>query len=564
MANITSPRSTTTPRAPPRFHRSGIGKNSHQSLSSPRFSNSFRNVPSSRSMFVVDPKTLATRLLVKPNFDDVLEGTNTRLVRLFVWLKRLSESWFTHVLLLIALILYACLGGAIFSTIEGNHEKEQNAIIRQLYEPIDQMTDKIIDELWRYRQNFPLPNDHDDDDGDNEHYNDQYVPIIDQYWYLKVEDELDRFDWIVREQCSKRLNYSIERFGETDRWDFIGSVFFSMTVFTTIGYGDSPPVTTLGKTATMIYSFFGIPLLLIVLADFGRIFTKIIKYLIMSCRRIYYDRSLRSVRHMGRKATRSTKFQQAIMDTLNKIQRQPPFFIDSNTGRVTMLPPPEISQPNLQSTTNPMMASSSSSSSVLYRQNPIPMVTISPSSPTSPSTMMTPETPMPTMLDFDEMDDEFNLPISLALAILMLYLFLGAILFWAFENWTLFQAFYFVFISMSTIGFGDFVPTQFNVLLYAFIYFLFGLALTSMCINVIQEKLSSTFEKARVTIGESIGLDPSTPITIVNPNLNPLSQETTAAAAATSSSSKSSSRQSSPEKPPASTTKTSSSSSLKP
>lgn len=84
----------------------------------------FKNVP--RSMFVIDPKTLATRLLVRPNFEEVLEGTNSRLVRLFVWLKRISERWFTHLFLLLALILYACLGGAIFSTIEGNHEAMQN------------------------------------------------------------------------------------------------------------------------------------------------------------------------------------------------------------------------------------------------------------------------------------------------------------------------------------------------------------------------------------------------------------------------------------------------------
>ncbi|OTF75396.1 potassium channel subfamily K-like protein [Euroglyphus maynei] len=401
MANIQSP----MPRAPPRFHRSGIGH--HTPLSSSRFGGGNRTT---QSMFVIDPKTLATRLLVKPNYlDDVLVDTNTRLVRIFVWLKRVSKNWFTHLFLLIALILYALIGGMIFSTIEGNHEMEQN-----------------------------------------------------------------------------------------------------------VSYGDNPPVTTMGKTAAMIYSFFGIPLLLIVLADFGPIFTKIIKYSIMSCRRIYYDRSLRSVRHMGRKATRTAKIQQAIMDAVNKIQRKPPFFIDPKTGHVTMLPPPKISQPNLQSTTNPMMASHRPT-------NQIPIVTIS--SPTPSSTMMTPETPMPTMLDFNELDEEFNLPISLALAILLLYLFFGAILFWAFEKWTLFQAFYFVFISMSTIGFGDFIPTQYNVLLYAFIYFLFGLALTSMCINVIQEKLSSTFEKARITIGESIGLDPSTPITIVNPNPTSSSQQ---------------------------------------
>lgn len=40
-----------------------------------------------------------------------------------------------------------------------------------------------------------------------------------------------------------------------------------------------------------------------------------------------------------------------------------------------------------------------------------------------------------------------------------------------------------------------------------FIYLLFGLALTSMCINVVQEKLSATFQKAKLRIGATMGLD---------------------------------------------------------
>lgn len=115
------------PRAPPRFNRQNRNNDNTNTNNNSRrksFSSMWKN---QRSMFVVDPKTLATRFLVRrPNFDDVLDSTNTRLVKFFVWLKTLSENWFTHLFLLIALILYAFIGGAIFSTIEGNHEREEN------------------------------------------------------------------------------------------------------------------------------------------------------------------------------------------------------------------------------------------------------------------------------------------------------------------------------------------------------------------------------------------------------------------------------------------------------
>lgn len=66
-----------------------------------------------------------------------------------------------------------------------------------------------------------------------------------------------------------------------------------------------------------------------------------------------------------------------------------------------------------------------------------------------------PGTPAPSAF---EVDDEFNLPISIAIFILLVYIFVGASVYFVWEEWGFFESFYFVFISMSTIGFGDFVP----------------------------------------------------------------------------------------------------------
>lgn len=71
---------------------------------------------------------------------------------------------------------------------------------------------------------------------------------------------------------------------------------------------------------------------------------------------------------------------------------------------------------------------------------------------TQPGTPVTPE------LSNFAINDEFNLPISVAITILLAYIFVGATAFNLWEQWGFFESFYFVFISMSTIGFGDYVP----------------------------------------------------------------------------------------------------------
>jgi potassium channel subfamily K member 18 len=76
------------------------------------------------------------------------------------------------------------------------------------------------------------------------------------------------------------------------------------------------------------------------------------------------------------------------------------------------------------------------------------------SSPTLsvPKPTESPMTPLPEELATYEIDDEFNLPISVAFVMLSAYMVFGASIFCIWEHWTFFEAFYFVFISISTIG----------------------------------------------------------------------------------------------------------------
>lgn len=65
------------------------------------------------------------------------------------------------------------------------------------------------------------------------------------------------------------------------------------------GYGHLYPTTNTGRALTIVYSIIGIPLFLIALTDFGKLFTRGIKFLWSFVRRLYYTGSCRNVRKSG-------------------------------------------------------------------------------------------------------------------------------------------------------------------------------------------------------------------------------------------------------------------------
>ena len=111
---------------------------------------------------------------------------------------------------------------------------------------------------------------------------------------------------------------------------------------------------------------------------------------------------------------------------------------------------------------------------------------------------------------------ETNLRFS---AVLFGYIVVGTLAFSNWEGWSYLDGAYFCFISLMTVGFGDFVPGNSYIyttaadddndswdepkaqLILGTVYILLGMAIIAMCLNLMQEKIVVNVRKFARRLG---------------------------------------------------------------
>ncbi|KAH8287130.1 hypothetical protein KR054_003674, partial [Drosophila jambulina] len=255
--------------------------------------------------------------------------------------------------------------------------------------------------------------------------------------------------------------------GPPHEWNFAKAFLYSLTVLTTIGYGNIAPRTTLGRIVTLAYAFFGIPLTLVYLSSTGSILARVAREvfskalcccLCSNCGYCCYDekRMAEKERRMRRKRQQEElRKQQAVM--------QEPYYVrdvyhatpEKDAGGVGGgADPPSAATVGGMGDIDSLSASESRGSmhglSILA-------------------------------------------PILLCFSMMIIYIVFGAAVLYRLENWPILDGIYFCFMSLSTIGFGDMLPglrRESNATTwFCSVYIMSGMTLTAMCFNVIHEEI---------------------------------------------------------------------------
>ncbi|CAG5054658.1 unnamed protein product [Parnassius apollo] len=107
-------------------------------------------------------------------------------------------------------------------------------------------------------------------------------------------------------------------------------------------------------------------------------------------------------------------------------------------------------------------------------------------------------------------DEIKPVPIWLCVFLVASYIVAGTFLFKRWEGWAYLDAAYFCFITLTTIGFGDFVPAQgqsgeaadaVHSIALCSLYLLFGIALLAMSFNLVQEEVRANVAALATRLG---------------------------------------------------------------
>ncbi|KAI6175765.1 hypothetical protein M3Y97_00725400 [Aphelenchoides bicaudatus] len=329
---------------------------------------------------------------------------------------------------------------------------------------------------------------------------------------VKRIEEITRDQAAQRPQTRKRfVKEAVDHFHQQleieaqpeQEWTLTSAMYYSGTIFTTIGFGDIVCKTVSGRLMTIVYAIVGIPIMLITLNDLGKFFYKSINDIVAA-----YGRRVKWVRRFFKKKPppKTEDVEQGNHITTVHPVDEPAHHVSFN-----LRPPSEELTLNLETfdDTDVHAETTTDESNNQQAQPAQPIINNNTSILNQPTGVLrqrsdTAENSLD-MLSDQEMNQEEEIlieenpaermSVKVALTITIGWIFLCAALFKIWEDWTYFESLYFVFISLSTIGLGDIPVKRRDLMVICFIIVIFGLSLVSMCISVMQAALTDLYKR---------------------------------------------------------------------
>uniref|UniRef100_A0A668AIC7 Potassium channel domain-containing protein n=1 Tax=Myripristis murdjan TaxID=586833 RepID=A0A668AIC7_9TELE len=366
--------------------------------------------------------------------------------------KCAARLWklFPHLFLCLSLVAYAALGALVFEQVEGKNksnelEKDFHTFLGEIVNTTQKSSNHTHQDLVLHVKNLTLT----------------------------------KFKSIWLQQPK--------------RWTFFGSMFFCCTVFTTIGYGEIYPVTITGKVLCVLYAMVGIPLMLLVISDVGDLLAVLLSRA--------YLRSHKLCKMLHYHTWSPMKNQEKAVEATHRALEDGTFVFSHD---LVVCEPMDIrqvlhSQADVKKKSIQLSHNKEIFEKILTRENflrPDPLVR----SISCPELDQMPPPPKGYAIwDFTGIGngmEQLDVPFVLILIVVFAYILFGGLILPRWEDeFKGFDPFYFCFITLTTIGFGDIVPNHPKYFMLTSLFIITGMAIMSMAFKLGQSRIVSCYRQ---------------------------------------------------------------------
>ncbi|NXY15438.1 KCNKI protein, partial [Atrichornis clamosus] len=358
--------------------------------------------------------------------------------------KKIFWAVFPHACFILSLVIYAFLGALMFYYIEGKREVNLSEEYRKFLQNLTYIARQLSDNMT-----------------ENDKFKKEIRDLFntaDQVWFINPEE----------------------------RWSFFGSLFFCCTVFTTVGYGNTYPVTRLGKYLCMLYALFGIPLMFLVLTDMGDILATVLSKCYNEFRKLQ-SRILASKLCSGSTCSKRNELKSRAQSKI--VINEPLTIMEVLKSQSSMKRGP-VKYRNVE--LFEMLIARENEHTKPARNKSMERWSSCPE-------LATGKTMSRVIENFDKIGKELeklDVPILLMMIVIFVYISCAAAILPNWEkNMDFQEAFYFCFITLTTIGFGDTQLEHPKFFLFFSLYIIIGMEIVFIAFKLGQDRLIVLYKK---------------------------------------------------------------------